>query len=53
MAEPQARRTASSSWQWGRTAQTQRALLDAARDVFVQQGFAEASVADIAGVDYR
>jgi AcrR family transcriptional regulator len=47
MAEPQARRTASSSWQWGRTAQTQRALLDAARDVFVQQGFAEASVADI------
>jgi AcrR family transcriptional regulator len=48
MAEPQAKRPgSSSSWQWGRTAQTQRALLDAARDVFVQQGFADASVADI------
>jgi len=43
MAEPQAR----SSWQWGRTAQTQRALLDAAREVFTRQGFAEASIADV------
>ncbi|MBO0830567.1 MAG: TetR/AcrR family transcriptional regulator [Actinobacteria bacterium] len=43
MAEPQAR----SSWQWGRTVQTQRALLDAAREVFTKQGFAEASIADV------
>jgi AcrR family transcriptional regulator len=43
MAEPQAR----SSWQWGRTAQTQRALLEAAREVFTRQGFADASIADV------
>lgn len=43
MAEAHAR----SSWQWGRTAQTQRALLDAAREVFTRQGFAEASIADV------
>ena len=47
LSEPQGRRPASSSWQWGRTAQTQRALLDAARDVFTRQGFAEASIADV------
>jgi AcrR family transcriptional regulator len=47
MAEPQARKPGTSSWQWGRTAQTQRALLDAARDVFTRQGFAEASIADV------
>jgi len=47
MSEPQARKPGSSSWQWGRTAQTQRALLDAARDVFTRQGFAEASIADV------
>src|SRR5215470_18720857 len=45
--EAQARKPGSSSWQWGRTAQTQRALLDAARDVFTKQGFAEASIADV------
>ncbi len=47
MAEPQARRQGTSSWQWGRTAQTQRALLDAAREVFTRQGFADASIADV------
>jgi AcrR family transcriptional regulator len=47
MAEPQAKKPVTSSWQWGRTAQTQRALLDAARDVFARQGFAEASIADV------
>src|ERR1700722_4676642 len=47
MAEPQAKKSVTSSWQGGRTAQTQRALLDAARDVFGRQGFAEASIADV------
>ena len=37
----------ATTWQWGRTAQTQRALLDAARAVFTARGFAEASIADI------
>ena len=46
MAEPQAE-AGTSAWQWGRTAQTQRALLDAARDVFTEQGFADASIADV------
>src|ERR1700746_586192 len=42
----QPRDKAAGSWQWARTAGTQRALLDAARAVFVEQGFADASVAD-------
>ena len=40
-------RQASGAWQWSRTKQTQRALLDAAREVFAQQGFAAASIADV------
>jgi AcrR family transcriptional regulator len=40
-------RPAGGAWRWGRTAQTQRALLDAAREVFVEQGFSEASIADV------
>jgi AcrR family transcriptional regulator len=47
MTEAQARKPVAGSWQWGRTAQTQRALLDAAREVFTRQGFAEASIADV------
>ena len=40
-------RAAAGSWQWARTAETQRSLLDAARAVFTEQGFAEASIADV------
>jgi AcrR family transcriptional regulator len=36
-----------AAWQWSRTAQTQRSLLDAARAVFTARGFTEASIADI------
>ena len=44
--QPRAKTTAGS-WQWARTAETQRALLDAAREVFTEQGFADASIADV------
>jgi len=47
MVKQPAGRSAGGAWQWGRTAQTQRALLDAAREVFVEQGFSEASIADV------
>ena len=40
-------RPASGGWQWGRTAHTQRALLDAAREVFTSRGFADASIAEV------
>jgi AcrR family transcriptional regulator len=40
-------RTASGGWQWGRTAHTQRALLDAAREVFTSRGFSDASIAEV------
>ena len=43
----QPRDKAAGSWQWARTAGTQRALLDAARAVFVEQGFADASIAEV------
>lgn len=39
--------TGSNAWQWSRTAETRRVLLEAAREVFVERGFAEASVADV------
>ena len=46
-APPRLPRERAGSWQWARTAGTQRALLDAAREVFVEQGFAHASIADV------
>src|ERR1700729_1105696 len=39
--------TAGGPRQWSRTAQTQRALLDAARQVFTERGFSDASIADV------
>ncbi|MHA7985288.1 TetR/AcrR family transcriptional regulator [Rathayibacter sp. CAU 1779] len=33
--------------QWGRTQQTRRTILDAARDVFVDEGYADANIAHI------
>jgi AcrR family transcriptional regulator len=44
--QPRAR-PAGGGWQWGRTAHTQRALLEAAREVFTSRGFSEASIADV------
>ncbi|TCP46817.1 TetR family transcriptional regulator [Tamaricihabitans halophyticus] len=37
----------SNAWQWSRTAETRRVLLQAAREIFSEQGFSEASVADV------
>jgi AcrR family transcriptional regulator len=34
-------------WRWGRTADTQRVLLDAAREVFTSRGFTDASIAEV------
>src|SRR6202035_1571712 len=46
--EKQARgRPGGGGWQWERTAHTQRALLDAAREVFTSRGFSDASIADV------
>jgi len=47
VAKEPAGKAAGGAWQWSRTAHTQRALLDAAREVFAEQGFAAASIADV------
>jgi AcrR family transcriptional regulator len=44
---PRSPRSLSRGWQWGRTAATQRALLDAAREVFTSRGFSDASIAEV------
>jgi AcrR family transcriptional regulator len=36
-----------STWQWSRTAETREVLLNAAREVFCERGFADASVAGV------
>jgi AcrR family transcriptional regulator len=46
-ARPVRRGSGAGGWQWSRTAETQRALLDAAREVFTEQGFTRASITDI------
>ncbi|MDR8413172.1 TetR/AcrR family transcriptional regulator [Nonomuraea sp. 3-1Str] len=35
------------SWEWSRTAQTRRSMLQAAREVFSEHGFADANVSDV------
>ncbi|MFI0350736.1 TetR/AcrR family transcriptional regulator [Actinomadura sp. 9N407] len=40
-------RSGEGSWQWSRTAETRRGMLRAAREVFIERGFAESSVADV------
>jgi len=47
MARQPTSRSSSGAWQWQRTAATQRALLDAAREIFTEQGFTDASIADV------
>jgi AcrR family transcriptional regulator len=37
----------ANAWQWSRTAETRRGMLKAAREVFTERGFADASVADV------
>ncbi|MFG2077885.1 transcriptional regulator, TetR family [Nonomuraea maritima] len=36
-----------SSWEWSRTAQTRKSMLQAAREVFSEHGFADANVSDV------
>jgi AcrR family transcriptional regulator len=45
--DTQLRGRPAGGWQWGRTARTQRALLDAAREVFARRGFSDASIAEV------
>ncbi|WP_327090445.1 TetR/AcrR family transcriptional regulator [Nonomuraea sp. NBC_01738] len=40
-------RKTSGSWEWSRTAQTRKSMLQAAREVFAEHGFAEANVAEV------
>ncbi|WP_326823766.1 TetR/AcrR family transcriptional regulator [Streptosporangium sp. NBC_01639] len=37
----------SGSWEWSRTAETRRSMLQAAGEVFTENGFADANVADV------
>ena len=47
MARQRKASSVSAAWQWSRTAQTQGALLAAAREVFTSRGFTESSIAEI------
>ena len=41
------RKPTSNAWQWSRSAQTRRVLLEAAREVFAAHGYDGASIADV------
>jgi AcrR family transcriptional regulator len=47
MARKTTSRPSANAWQWSRTAETRRGMLKAAREVFTERGFADASVADV------
>ncbi|MBB4930445.1 AcrR family transcriptional regulator [Lipingzhangella halophila] len=47
MARKVAREPGSNAWQWSRTAETRRVMLQAAREVFTERGFSESSIADV------
>ena len=47
MARKTISRSTTNAWQWSRTAETRRGMLRAAREVFTERGFADASVADV------
>lgn len=47
MARKTSTRPNANAWQWSRTAETRRGMLRAAREVFTERGFADASVADV------
>jgi AcrR family transcriptional regulator len=47
MTKEPAGKPSGGAWRWGSTPQTQRALLDAARAVFTEQGYSDASIADV------
>jgi AcrR family transcriptional regulator len=47
MARQRKASSTAAAWQWSRTAETQRALLAAAREIFTERGFTESSIADI------
>jgi AcrR family transcriptional regulator len=47
MARKASGRSGENSWQWSRTAETRRVMLEAAREVFIERGFAEAGVAEV------
>lgn len=42
-----ARQSGNNAWQWSRTAETRRVMLQAAREVFTERGFSESSIADV------
>ena len=42
-----ARKPTSNAWQWSRSAETRRVLLEAAREVFAVHGYDGASIADV------
>jgi AcrR family transcriptional regulator len=47
MARKASGRAGEGSWQWSRTAETRRVMLEAARETFIERGFAEAAVAEV------
>src|SRR5882762_1900967 len=47
MVRKQSGKPGSNAWQWSRTAETRRMLLATARQVFVERGFADTSVAEV------